>query len=615
LALLLIVGTVSADTLVVYADTADDGSVRRTADVSTWTSLVWGVGTSNLTAETAVMTMGGGGTSTTLNRFLVLVSFVWSANTSAIPDDATIDSAKMSYYAGTDGSATWMADPSILLFSYTPGTPAQTSDYQRERLGIVTGSSKAADSKAYLTWNAGGRMNFTIYDSNLTYINKTGYTGYKLSMLSDASNTTPYWASGVYSTFRGYDTSYTGATRDPFLEITYTPSVPAPVASFTPNATVTSYPDYRIAFTDTSTNTPTSWNWTATNVTGNNTPVSFSTSQSPVQTFYEGNWSIQLNATNAGGSNLSSVMWINLSECNGGIYCTRRIYSSNTGYMENTEVAVYPTKRNGVGYIAYSNNHVYGATRTSAAADIFFYLRRGGVTIPTSSLPDSITISNSTLSLYGYGKYWELVPSSAELIDFTPLNATTYVAADYNRTTFTPLAANISNATFVIGAYNTFTLNTAGVSGINTTGDTAYMLTESNDVYNYNLSLVWASGVPGTGFEYYSQAYGSGVAAPYLIVNYTVSGGATTPVASFTCTKNLVRIPNSITCTDSSTNTPTSWSWNMGDGSAAVTTQNVTYKYTKRGMWGITLNATNAGGSNTTPAATNVRVVGYENYW
>ena len=100
---------------------------------------------------------------------------------------------------------------------------------------------------------------------------------------------------------------------------------------------------------------------------------------------------------------------------------------------------------------------------------------------------------------------------------------------------------------------------------------------------------------------------------PYITITYTTGGGGSAPVASFTCTKNFLRIPNSVTCNDASTNTPTSWSWNMGDGGVAKTTQNVTYQYLKRGAWGITLNATNAQGSNVTPSATNVRVVGYEN--
>ncbi|MFA5213044.1 MAG: kelch repeat-containing protein, partial [Methanoregula sp.] len=69
-----------------------------------------------------------------------------------------------------------------------------------------------------------------------------------------------------------------------------------------------------VKFTDTTTNTPTRWVWNATNVTGNNTAFTFAITQSPLQTFGVGNYSINLNATNSGGFNLSTqITFINVS--------------------------------------------------------------------------------------------------------------------------------------------------------------------------------------------------------------------------------------------------------------------------------------------------------------
>ncbi len=77
----------------------------------------------------------------------------------------------------------------------------------------------------------------------------------------------------------------------------------------------------------------------------------------------------------------------------------------------------------------------------------------------------------------------------------------------------------------------------------------------------------------------------------------TVTAGETAPVASFTKSKTLVVFPSIVTFTDTSTNTPTSWEWMMGDGRANVTTQNITYQYLRRGLFKVDLAATNAGGT------------------
>jgi PKD repeat protein len=48
--------------------------------------------------------------------------------------------------------------------------------------------------------------------------------------------------------------------------------------------------------------------------------------------------------------------------------------------------------------------------------------------------------------------------------------------------------------------------------------------------------------------------------------------------------------------TDQSQNTPTSWDWNFGDGSANATTQHPSHTYSKAGSYDVTLTATNAYG-------------------
>lgn len=95
--------------------------------------------------------------------------------------------------------------------------------------------------------------------------------------------------------------------------IRYSASPQAPVASFTANNTESIFP-IPVQFNDTSSYLPTEWNWSFTNVTGNNTEIWFSTEQNPIYYFGVGNYSIVLNASNAFGSNISTqITFINIT--------------------------------------------------------------------------------------------------------------------------------------------------------------------------------------------------------------------------------------------------------------------------------------------------------------
>lgn len=69
------------------------------------------------------------------------------------------------------------------------------------------------------------------------------------------------------------------------------------------------------------------------------------------------------------------------------------------------------------------------------------------------------------------------------------------------------------------------------------------------------------------------------------------------PVAAFSGTPTSGVAPLSVTFTDSSTNTPTSWAWTFGDGNTA-TTQNPSNTYQNAGNYTVELTATNAAGSD-----------------
>jgi len=69
------------------------------------------------------------------------------------------------------------------------------------------------------------------------------------------------------------------------------------------------------------------------------------------------------------------------------------------------------------------------------------------------------------------------------------------------------------------------------------------------------------------------------------------------PVADFSASATTVCAGSSVTFTDLSTGTPTSWSWDFGDGGTS-TLQNPSHTYALAGLYTVVLTATNATGSD-----------------
>jgi len=146
-----------------------------------------------------------------------------------------------------------------------------------------------------------------------------GLTLYKKN-LSVASNWSKYQdfflgaTTGVNSIHFSNDTTYMGMSKGvPEGILIYTFRNTTPVASFTTNTTSGTTP-LTVMFNDTSTETPTSWNWIFNNVTpGNATDVSFSTSMNITKSFGIGNYSIKHSATNSNGTGWNNLTFINVS--------------------------------------------------------------------------------------------------------------------------------------------------------------------------------------------------------------------------------------------------------------------------------------------------------------
>jgi parallel beta-helix repeat protein len=79
----------------------------------------------------------------------------------------------------------------------------------------------------------------------------------------------------------------------------------------------------------------------------------------------------------------------------------------------------------------------------------------------------------------------------------------------------------------------------------------------------------------------------------------TVGSAVLAPVAEFSADQNTGNAPLTVQFKDESTNTPTSWIWDFGDGKTS-TEQNPSHTYETAGTYTVKLTATNYGGSNTT---------------
>jgi len=80
-------------------------------------------------------------------------------------------------------------------------------------------------------------------------------------------------------------------------------------------------------------------------------------------------------------------------------------------------------------------------------------------------------------------------------------------------------------------------------------------------------------------------------------VMYNIAGPVTTPVASFQPAQSSVCLGTVINFIDFSTNVPTNWSWDFGDGSTS-NQQNPSHTYLTSGVYTVTLTVSNSAGSS-----------------
>ncbi|MFA4824939.1 MAG: PKD domain-containing protein [Methanoregula sp.] len=396
---------------------------------------------------------------------------------------------------------------------------------------------------------------------------------------------------------------------------------------------------FSMVFNDTSTGTPISWVWNATNVTGNNVPFYINTTTVTLANIsYEfktaGNFTIKLNATNTLGSSISTqVTWVNVSAAP----VTPVASFSST----NTSVATNTTSQGWSGVAPFSmvfndtstgppTSWVWNATNVTGN-NVPFYINTTTVTLANISY-EFKTAGNYTIKLNATNTLGSSISTQVTWVNVsaapvTPVasfsSTNTSVATNttsqgwagvapfsmvFNDTSTGPPTSWVWNATNVTGNNVPFYINTTTV----TLANISY---EFKTAGNYTIKLNA------------TNTLGSSISTQVTWVN--VSAAPVTPVASFSSTNTSVATnttsqgwagvaPFSMVFNDTSTGPPTSWVWNATNvtgnnvpfyiNTTTVTLANISYEFKTAGNYTIKLNATNTLGSSISTQVTWVNV-------
>ena len=411
-----------------------------------------------------------------------------------------------------------------------------------------------------------------------------------------------------------------------------------PSANFTANTTNGVSP-VTVKFTDTSTGNPTSWNWDF----GDN---STSNEQNPTHTYTTvGAYTVKLNVSNdAGSSNLTRRNYITA-------WPTQAAMSSNNG------ITFYVANDAGVKYDVPNGVNQQGNYSAIYVNNSYYIAKGGGGMNPIQLSTDpNIKFGTKTNTTNQSGTFWVVFSGGIGHLDdailMLAVNGTipddfsvTITSSGYSYTIPAPALTNpatssLTNVTWVDNAMNETFYKSDFIYGPQSwkpTNILNYPIFEGQNSSN-TFSLMFID-LYASGFS--TNAY-PGVTNGSIKVDYTFNNlesfaafgaygwfsacnwGTGIPMASNIAQGafNVIGVPSaeftanttsgtgnvSVQFTENSTNSPTSWLWDFGDGSTS-TEQNPIHNYTKPGKYTVSLTATNAGGNNTVTKTEYINVI------
>jgi parallel beta-helix repeat protein len=237
-------------------------------------------------------------------------------------------------------------------------------------------------------------------------------------------------------------------------------------------------------------------------------------------------------------SNTGTNTGIFISAAGTGVYSTDNTIRDNT--IDNFQYGISPLKA--------QSNHIYQNTISNNAYGVWF------------------TSSGAKYNIFDLNNF---IGNTAHVgvIDMTTVTLNSWNSAEqmqysYDGDLYTGYLGNY---------WSGYTGTDSDGNGI---GDTAYLAHTSSDEFdNYPLMGEWHDGV--------------------------ITVPVTAPVADFGSDVTSGDAPLTVSFTDLSTNSPTSWEWDFdNDGTVDSYEQNPTYTYTAPGTYTVKLTATNAAGSD-----------------
>lgn len=438
-------------------------------------------------------------------------------------------------------------------------------------------------------------------------------------------------------------------------------SATAPVAAFSATPVLGVAP-LSVTFTDASTNTPTAWNWESKPSGTSGSWTSFSTVQSPTNSFAAGAYDIRLTATNAGGSNtVTKTQYLSVSAgakplttvtsgtVSGDLYVgafqPTPYNDQGAGPVRTfTQAYTIPAHTNVQWARLYAVVYAAGTDNRSGQATVSFDGNGDGTYETALGTETLATASTSGAEVYPvndhvnrqYSDYmiWYDVTS---LVNANTVNAQ-IITDKIGGSTFD---GHLKELTLVV-AYNDgdsdqvkYWVNeghdyqTSSGSAVTTTFATSSLTSgwASAELTNVHHSSKDASYLFNT-----APYFGANPVSPYASfvknvfdVNTALTAGsnsnlvythaasssfkttlatlkvryATPPTAQFSATPVTGLAPLTVAFTDASTGTVTSYAWDFNnDGTTDSTVQNPTNSYATPGTYTVKLTVTGPGGSD-----------------
>jgi PKD repeat protein len=330
-----------------------------------------------------------------------------------------------------------------------------------------------------------------------------------------------------------------------------------------------------VAFTDLSTNNPTSWAWTF----AGGTPSS-STTQNPTITYNTvGTYTVTLTAGNANGNNtVTKTAYITVVATGGTQSC-----DTLSNFVQGDTLTLYTFTNNGgylTGHNAYADKakaeyYVNPSPGAQVTGALFYFAVAKTLNPSTASITAKVWNANGPGNSPG-----TVLASKSVLISSIAANVAAQQLTYVNFTT----PATVNGNFFV------------GFEMTNAPGDTVALVSSTfnspNPDYGWELQSdnVWYR---------FDSVYGAGLDIFALPILCTTQGGQG-PTASFTANNTTVCAGATVTYTSTSTGSPTSYSWSFPGGTpSASTAANPTVTYNTPGTYNAVLTVYNANGSNT----------------